>query len=84
MDQSFLNKHGDFFLPSLDNVGTGLFAGAWAFNGWNKLNYIIEEIKEPEKNLKIAVVGSLGLVSIFYMVVNMCYFAVLGMDGKIK
>ena len=46
------------------------------------MNYIIEEIKEPEKNLLIAVVGSLGMVSIFYMLVNLSYFAVLGIEGK--
>ena len=46
------------------------------------MNYIIEEIKEPEKNLLIAVVGSLGMVSIFYMAVNLSYFAVLGIEGK--
>ena len=65
-----------------EEFGIGLFSGAWAFNGWNKLNYIIEEIKEPEKNLLIAVVGSLGMVSIFYMLVNLSYFAVLGIEGK--
>jgi len=81
LDQSFKNQNGDVYFPSLEEFGIGLFSGAWAFNGWNKLNYIIEEIKEPEKNLLIAVVGSLGMVSIFYMAVNLSYFAVLGIEG---
>ena len=74
---SFKNSDGEFYIPPIGVIGTGFFSGVWAYNGWNKLNYIIEEIKEPEKNLSFAVIGSLVLVTLFYLVVNIMYFSVL-------
>ena len=64
--ESFKNPAGEFYIPLIGDIGTGFFSGVWAYNGWNKLNYIIEEIKSPEKNLAFAVIGSLGLVTMFY------------------
>lgn len=28
-------------------VGIALYQGLWAFDGWNQLNYITEELKNP-------------------------------------
>ena len=63
---SFLNVSGEFYLPSISDLGTGLYAGVWAYNGWNKLNMITEEIIDPEKNLLIAIVAAVGLIILFY------------------
>ena len=63
---SFLNVTGDYYLPSISELGTGLYAGVWAYNGWNKLNMITEEIIDPEKNLLIAIVCAVCLIIVFY------------------
>jgi len=80
-ENSFLNVTGEYYLPSISELGTGLYAGVWAYNGWNKLNMITEEIIDPEKNLLIAIVSAVGLIIVFYSTVNFMYFTVLGLEG---
>lgn len=34
---------------SMGNVATAFYSGLWAYDGWNNLNYVTEEIKDPSK-----------------------------------
>nr|CAB3266331.1 large neutral amino acids transporter small subunit 1-like [Phallusia mammillata] len=52
-------------------------AGLWAFCGWNELNYITDEIKNPSRNLPLAIVTSIFLITVLYVSVNLAYFTVL-------
>lgn len=35
--------------PSLSALATAFYTGLWAYDGWNNLNYVTEEIKNPGK-----------------------------------
>jgi len=47
-----------------------LVAALWAYDGWNDLNMVSEEIQRPEKNIPIALVFGVGLVAVLYMGMN--------------
>lgn len=34
---------------SVGNIATAFYTGLWAYDGWNNLNYVTEEIKNPSK-----------------------------------
>ncbi|XP_025831496.1 b(0,+)-type amino acid transporter 1-like [Agrilus planipennis] len=34
---------------NLGNIATAFYTGLWAYDGWNNLNYVTEEIKNPSK-----------------------------------
>lgn len=34
---------------SVGDVATAFYSGLWAYDGWNNLNYVTEEIKNPSK-----------------------------------
>lgn len=34
---------------SMGDVATAFYSGLWAYDGWNNLNYVTEEIKNPSK-----------------------------------
>jgi solute carrier family 7 (L-type amino acid transporter), member 9/15 len=36
-------------LPSVGAIATAFYTGLWAYDGWNNLNYVTEEIKNPSK-----------------------------------
>lgn len=47
-----------------------LVAALWAYDGWNDLNMVSEEIKRPEKTIPIALIAGVGLVAVLYMGLN--------------
>jgi solute carrier family 7 (L-type amino acid transporter), member 9/15 len=36
-------------MPSVGSIATAFYTGLWAYDGWNNLNYVTEEIKNPSK-----------------------------------
>jgi APA family basic amino acid/polyamine antiporter len=45
-------------------------AALWAYDGWSDLNMVAEEVKDPERNNPIALVGGLLAIAGLYMLVN--------------
>ncbi|MEE6476902.1 hypothetical protein FKM82_011265 [Ascaphus truei] len=58
-------------------VGVAFYQGLWSYDGWNNLNYVTEELKNPEVNLPRAVMIAIPLVTCLYILVNVSYFAAL-------
>ncbi|XP_020639949.3 b(0,+)-type amino acid transporter 1 [Pogona vitticeps] len=58
-------------------IGIAFYQGLWSFDGWNNLNYVTEEIKKPEVNLPRAMLIAIPLVTCFYLLVNVSYFAAM-------
>ncbi len=47
-----------------------LTAALWAYDGWSDLNMVAEEVRNPERNVPLALVGGLLLIGALYMLVN--------------
>jgi basic amino acid/polyamine antiporter, APA family len=47
-----------------------LVAALWAYDGWNDLNMVSEEIQRPEKTIPFALIAGVGLVAVLYMGMN--------------
>jgi APA family basic amino acid/polyamine antiporter len=47
-----------------------LVAALWAYDGWNDLNMVSEEIERPERTIPIALIFGVGLVAVLYMGMN--------------
>jgi APA family basic amino acid/polyamine antiporter len=57
--------------------GVALIAVTWAFDGWNNVNFVAGEIKNPKRNLPLAlIIGTLG-VTFLYILVNYIYLFAL-------
>lgn len=63
--------------PSLGDIALGLYSGLWAYDGWNNLNYVSSEMKNPTKDLPRVIFAGVPIVIIFYLLANTAYYAVL-------
>jgi APA family basic amino acid/polyamine antiporter len=45
-------------------------AALWAYDGWSDLNMVAEEVRAPERNIPLAMVGGLLVIGALYMLVN--------------
>ncbi|UCE42855.1 MAG: amino acid permease [Candidatus Aminicenantes bacterium] len=72
-----MNPMGMDFGSIMIGFGVSLVAVAWAFDGWNNVNFVAGEIKNPKRNLPLAlVVGTLG-TTFLYVLVNYVYLYAL-------
>lgn len=54
-----------------------LVAALWAYDGWNNVSMVSSEIRNPQRNLPLALIlGTLTVIAI-YLVTNVAYFYVL-------
>jgi len=68
---------GEFGLGTIGALLTALVPAMWAYNGFNDLGDLGEEIVRPEKNISRAIILGLLTVSGLYMLANIVYFHTL-------
>ncbi len=61
-----------------------LLAAFWAYEGWNTVGFLGGEIKEPHKNLPLALFSGMMIIIGAYAVVNFTYLYVLPIDQLIS
>lgn len=61
-------------------VGFAVIATLWAYEGWTNLNNIAEEIKNPKRNIPLALIGSITGVALLYVLFNYAVYRVLPYD----
>ncbi|XP_046580353.1 b(0,+)-type amino acid transporter 1-like [Haliotis rubra] len=62
---------------SPSTIALAFYGALWAYDGWNNLNYVTEELKSPSKNLPRANIIAVLLVTIVYVLTNISYLTVM-------
>ena len=61
--------------------GAALIPVMFSFGGWQNVNYVAEEIKNPRRNLPFSLLVGTALVVVVYVLVNWVYLKTLGHQG---
>ena len=61
--------------------GASLVGSLFASDAWNNVTFAAAEVKNPQRNLPLALLFGTGLVSILYMLANVAYLNVLPLEG---
>ncbi len=57
--------------------GAAMVGALWAYDGWNNVSYMAGEVKHPERNLPLALIASMLIIIVLYVVVNVSYYYVM-------
>jgi APA family basic amino acid/polyamine antiporter len=81
------NPTGLSFTALITGFGLALVAVSWAFDGWNNVNFVAGEIKNPKRNLPLALIWGTLIITFLYVLVNYIYLYALPigkMAGEVR
>lgn len=58
-------------------LAAAMIGALWAYDGWNNITFLAGEVKNPARNLPLALIGGGFLVMALYLFVNVNYYHVL-------
>lgn len=58
-------------------VGFATFASLWAYEGWTELNIVAGEMKRPRKDIPLAIILSMGAITLIYTLFNLAIYRIL-------
>jgi amino acid transporter len=61
----------------LSGVGTAFLGVLWAFHGWMSITPVAEEVRRPQRNLPLALLGGVGILTALYLGANLAYNLVI-------
>jgi APA family basic amino acid/polyamine antiporter len=70
-------RYGAVEYTFMAGFGAAMLAALWGYDGWDNLSFVAGEVKDPNRNIPIAIIGSVILVILIYVGVNVSYFYIL-------
>ncbi len=61
----------------LAGFSAAMLGALWGYDGWNNLTLVAGEVKNPQRNIPLALIGGMITVAALYIFVNLAYFYVL-------
>src|SRR5919199_3732891 len=57
--------------------GAAMLGALWAYDGWTNVTIVAGEVKRPQRNLPLALIGGILIVAALYIFANFAYLYVL-------
>jgi basic amino acid/polyamine antiporter, APA family len=60
--------------------GAAMLAALWGYDGWNNMPMAAGEVRNPGRNIPLALISGMLIVMFVYCMINLCYFYALTPD----
>ncbi|MCO6509492.1 MAG: amino acid permease [Aridibacter famidurans] len=70
-------KYGAAGFTFLGGFSAAMIGALWGYDGWNNVTFVAGEVKDPGRNIPIALIGGTALIMVLYVIINAAYFYVL-------
>jgi amino acid transporter len=67
----------DWRQVSLSGLGTAFLGVLWAYHGWQNIAPVAEEVRRPQRNLPLALLGGVAIIITLYLGANLAYYLVI-------
>ncbi|XP_055406966.1 cystine/glutamate transporter isoform X4 [Bubalus kerabau] len=65
---------------SIMGLPLAFYYGMYAYAGWFYLNFVTEEVENPEKTIPLAICISMAIVTVGYVLTNVAYFTTISAE----
>ncbi len=69
-----IHLQGGAFLSAIFGAMLSAF---WAYDGWSNISFVTGEIKNPKRNVPLAIMAGVSIAMLLYLLVNYAYMNVL-------
>src|SRR5687768_187195 len=69
-------RYGSTEYAFLAGFGAAMLGALWGYDGWDNLSFVAGEVKDPQRNVPIAIIGSVLLIIFLYVAIHVSYFYV--------
>jgi APA family basic amino acid/polyamine antiporter len=70
----------DWRQVSLGGLGSAFLGVLWAYHGWQNLAPVAEEVRRPQRNIPLALLGGVAIIITLYLGANLAYYLVIPRD----
>ncbi|XP_005809048.2 cystine/glutamate transporter [Xiphophorus maculatus] len=70
----------DLSKVQLSGMPLAFYSGMYAYAGWFYLNFVTEEVDNPEKTVPLAICISMAIVTSCYVLTNVAYYTVMSAE----
>ncbi|MCA1850023.1 MAG: amino acid permease, partial [Acidobacteria bacterium] len=64
-------------MVGMAGFSAAMLGALWGYDGWNNVTLVAGEVKNPQRNIPLALIGGTILIILLYVFVNVAYFYVL-------
>ncbi|CAZ82461.1 unnamed protein product [Tuber melanosporum] len=70
-------RESESTVGGLGEYAIALYAGLWAFDGWDNVNFVVGEMKNAQRDLPRVIHSAMPVVIASYLLANVAYYLVL-------
>jgi len=70
-------KVGSASYTFVGGFAAAMLGALWGYDGWDNLTFVAGEVQDPKRNIPLAIIGSMFLIIVLYVIAQVAYFYVL-------